>query len=276
MTLKKNNVLKLSALILGMLLLFSLFNFYKVTSNFDNFKEKSAVESKLKQSQLDEILEKYDSLKSFTKNNDASLVNSVNSKENKIVEFQNENVNNSDEKAINSQIQILRNTIQNDSKEVVLLNKKISFDKKTLSNLESLKQKEIKINADKLSVININARGVKIITDKYSRVSSNVKIQQLRVCFTVEGNEFIKKGEKKFYIQVVNPRNQIISTESTFIELKDVKLIYSAKVEANYTQKDIDICTYVDLEKSKTIKGKYKINVYNEFSKIGTAVFDHN
>jgi hypothetical protein len=145
-----------------------------------------------------------------------------------------------------------------------------------LSNLESLKQKEIKINADKLSVININARGVKIITDKYSRVSSNVKIQQLRVCFTVEGNEFIKKGEKKFYIQVVNPRNQIISTESTFIELKDVKLIYSAKVEANYTQKDIDICTYVDLEKSKTIKGKYKINVYNEFSKIGTAVFDHN
>ncbi|MEQ3662340.1 MAG: hypothetical protein ABNG96_06580, partial [Flavobacterium sp.] len=80
----------------------------------------------------------------------------------------------------------------------------------------------------------------------------------------------------KFYIQVVNPRNQIISTESTFIELKDVKLIYSAKVEANYTQKDIDICTYVDLEKSKTIKGKYKINVYNEFSKIGTAVFDHN
>ena len=50
---------------------------------------------------------------------------------------------------------------------------------------------------------------------------------------------------QSFYIQIVNPRNQIISTENTFIELKDVKLIYSAKVEANYAQKDIDI--YFDL-----------------------------
>ena len=47
----------------------------------------------------------------------------------------------------------------------------------------------------------------------------------------------------------------------------------------NYSEvlpKDVDICTYVDLEKNKTIKGDYIINVYNEFSKIGTAIFNHN
>ena len=185
------------------------------------------------------------------------------------------NLINSDENKINAEIKELKNAIKIDSKEVVALNKKIFSIRKTLNKLESLKQKEVKFKADKLSVININARGVKIISDKYIRLGDK-KIQQLRVCFTVEGNEFIKKGEKKFYIQVVNPRNQIISSESTFIELMDVKLIYSAKVEANYTQKDIDICAYVDLEKDKTIKGKYKINVYNEFSKIGTAIFEHN
>lgn len=272
MAFKKNNVLKLSTLILVLLLLFSLFKFYKVTSNFDNFKEKSFEESKLKQSQLDEILIKYDSLRLYTKENTSNFTNSIEREE---VSTLDNNTKNSDENIINSQIQILKNTIESDSKEVLFLTKKISSDKKTLNKLESLKIKEVNIKADKLSVTNINARGVKIITDKYSR-SSDKKIQQLRVCFTVEGNEFIKKGDKKFYIQIVNPRNQIISTENTFIELKDVKLIYSAKVEANYAQKDIDICTYVDLEKNKTIKGKYKINVYNEFSKIGTAIFDHN
>ena len=258
-----------------MLLFFSLFNFYKITSNFDSFKEKSAEDIKLKQSQLDEILIKYDSLKFFTKNDKSVVLNTIDKKESEVIENQEDNIENSNEDVINSQIKILKSTIDNNSKEIILLNNKINSDKKTLSSLESLKQKEVRVNADKLSVININARGVKIITDKYARIVDK-KIQQLRVCFTVEGNEFVKKGDKKFYIQVVNPRNQIISYESTFIELKDVKLIYSAKIEANYNQKDIDICTYVDLEKNKTIKGKYKINVYNEFSKIGTATFDHN
>ncbi len=275
MALKKNNVIKLSVLILALLLLFSLFNFYKVNSNFDSFKEKSAEESKLKQSQLDEILVKYDSLKYFTKDSELNNVNYLENKESEGIENKNTNLESSTEKAINSQIKVLKKSIDRDSKQVAFLNNKISSDKKTLSKLEALKQKEIKVKADKLSVTNINARGVKIITDKYSRTTDK-KIQQLRVCFTVEGNEFVKRGDKKFYIQVVNPRNQIISTEGTFIELKDVKLIYSTKVEANYTQKELDICTYVDLEKNKTYKGKYKINVYNEFSKIGTTIFEYN
>ncbi len=275
MALKKDNVLKMSALILLALLFFSLFNFYKVTSNFDNFKEKSSAESKLKQSQLDEILSKYDSLQDISKNNELIGINksekvSINEVEKRIADIENLDVD-----AINSQIQILKNSIKGGSKDITSINKRINTEKKILYKLESLKQKEVKVNADKLSVININARGVKIITDKYARISDK-KIQQLRVCFTVEGNEFVKKGDKSFYIQVVNPRNQIISTENKFIELHDVNLIYSAKVDAKYSQKDIDICTYVDLEKSKTIKGKYKINVYNEFSKIGTAIFEHN
>lgn len=275
MALRKNNVLIISSLILVVLLFLSLYNFYKITSNFDTFKVKSSTELKLKQSQLDEILIKYDSLKSFTSSDPTLTISNLDKIESVIFENKTGKFENSSEDDINSQINSLKTAIDENSKEVIYLNKKISLDKKALGNLESLKQKEIKIKADKLSAININTRGVKIITDKYGR-SKDDRIQQLRVCFTVEGNEFIRKGDKKFYIQVVNPRNQIISSESTFIELKDVKLIYSAKVEANYNQKDTDICTYVDLEKSKTIKGKYKINVYNEFSKIGTAIFEHN
>lgn len=275
MAFRKNNVLKISTLILVVLLLFSLFNFYKISSNFDAYKEKSSTEFKLKQSQLDEILKKYDSIKSFTINDKSLVVNNLDKIESVVFENKKGKIKNSSEADINSQINLLKNTIDKNTKEVAFLNKKINSDKKTLGGLESLKQREIRFDADKLSAVNINTRGVKIITDKYGR-NNDERIQQLRVCFTLEANEFIRKGEKKFYIQVVNPRNQIISSESTFIELKDVKLMYSAKVEANYNQKDTDICTYVNLEKNKTIKGKYKINVYNEFSKIGTSIFELN
>jgi hypothetical protein len=77
-------------------------------------------------------------------------------------------------------------------------------------------------------------------------------------------------------VQVVNPKNQIISLGDTSVESDaNVKLQYSASVTTNYQKKDTDVCTYVDLEKNKTIKGKYKINIYHDFVKIGTTIFEY-
>jgi hypothetical protein len=267
-----NNTVKLSALVFGGLFLFTLFNFHKVKTDLKIFKEKVTVDNKLQQNQFDVILKKYDSLNSSFKS-DIKIINSnidliPNTGKDK-------NFINSNQKDLNAEIKMLKSSIVQDNKKITELTNKVNSDKKSLRQLESLKLSDVKIKADKLSAININARGVKILSDMYSKSRAS-KIQQIRVCFTIEGNEFVKKGDKQFYIQVVNPKNQIISSESTFIELKDIKLIYSAKVDASYNQKDVDICTYVDLEKNKTIKGDYIINVYNEFSKIGTAIFNHN
>uniref|UniRef100_UPI00404A681F hypothetical protein n=1 Tax=Flavobacterium sp. TaxID=239 RepID=UPI00404A681F len=115
---------------------------------------------------------------------------------------------------------------------------------------------------------------MKIYSDNYDLKDS--KIQQLRVCFTLEENLLVKSGQKTIYVQVVNPKNQIISSGNTSVEsdLK-VKLQYSASVDANYQKKDTDVCTYVNLEQKKTIKGKYKINIYHDFVKIGTSVFEY-
>lgn len=96
------------------------------------------------------------------------------------------------------------------------------------------------------------------------------------MCFTLQGNEFIRQGNKDIYIQVVNPKNQIISAEDTSIIFNNIKLVYSAKTEALYNQKDVDVCSYVNLEPNKTIKGKYIINIYNSFSKIGTTIFQYD
>jgi hypothetical protein len=272
MTIKTNNILKISTFSLAIVCLLSAIYFYKSEDSFKKFKEKAKAENQLKQNNLDEILRKYDSVNFISKLHNIETIVSPSFIETK---FKNESFENLDLQSINKQIKLLKFSIENDKSQIDFLAKKIILDESTLGKLESLKQPEVNKKVNKLSVLNITARGVKILSDKLPK-SKNKKIQEIRICFTVEGNELVKKGDKQFYIQVVNPKNQIISLENTFIELKDIKLIYSAKVDAAYNQKDIDVCTYVDLEKDKTIKGKYKINIYNEFSKIGTSIFEYN
>ena len=91
---------------------------------------------------------------------------------------------------------------------------------------------------------------------------SEAKIQQLRVCFTLEENQLVNSGKRQFMLSG-KPKNQIISLE---IPLLNQMLMLSYNIVLPLlliTKKDTDVCTYVDLEKNKTIKGKYKINGRN-------------
>ena len=114
-----------------------------------------------------------------------------------------------------------------------------------------------------------------IIVDAFKSLFKTIT-KLSRPYFTLEENQLIKSGGKTIYVQVVNPKNQIISTGNTSVESDtNIKLQYSASVNANYQKLDTDVCTYVDLEQKKTIKGKYKINIYHDFVKIGTSIFEY-
>ena len=94
--------------------------------------------------------------------------------------------------------------------------------------------------------------------------------------FTLQRNDVVKSGSRKIYIQVVNPKNQIISKDNSYVEdAFGARLQFSAISEVNYNKKDTDVCAYVDLEKNKTIKGNYIINIYSDFTKIGSTIFEY-
>jgi hypothetical protein len=238
------------------LALFISVKYYKVSDDFDNYIEVSELENRILDSQLTEILHKYDSISAKSKidslrfHEKMSLMQSGKSLSNKT-------------KFNSVEDSIVFYAKKQQTKAVLLNNKSsVAADAKLLPK------------TDKLSALNINAKGVKIYSDNYSLKDS--KIQQLRVCFTLEENQLVKSGEKTIYVQIVNPKNQIISAGNTSVESDlNVKLQYSASVETNYKKEDTDVCTYVNLEQKKTIKGKYKINIYHDFVKIGTAVFEY-
>lgn len=276
MTFQKRTIIKISFTVLTLFVLLLVFGYYNVCSKYDSLLDQSNTENRLLQNQFDEILKKYDSLSINIENQETKEVeNAINTaiKDSEIFKSKGSNTT-IENRALENQINSLKSKISKDSDKILSINQEILKDKKVLMQLESYRKNEGKVRHDKLNAINLNVRGVKILSDLYSKTKAK-NIQQIRVCFTLEGNEFVRNGNKQLYVQVVNPKNQIISVRDTYLELDDIKLSYSAKMEAFYNKKDLDICTYVDLEPNKTVKGKYIINIYNSFSKIGTTIFEY-
>jgi hypothetical protein len=238
-----------------LLTLFFGVKYYKTSDDFNNYIETSDLENKVLESQLTEILHKYDSL---------SVKNKIDSlrfdEQLKLVQ------------SGKTSKQVSRFNSIEDS--IVFFAKQQQISKEITLKTNAITSPKAVSKTAQLTALNVNAKGVKIYSDAYKM--SDAKIQQLRVCFTLEENQLINSGNKTIYVQVVNPKNQIISSGDTSVESDtNIKLQYSASVSTNYQKKDTDVCTYVDLEKNKTIKGKYKINIYHDFVKIGTAIFEY-
>jgi hypothetical protein len=237
-----------------LLLLFFSVNYFKVKIEYAAFKKHSELEIKVLESQLGEILHKYDSLGLVEKNQQllSLAVDSVNQ--------------------INSNL--VNDSLVFYARKAQALNAKIAAKNQAILNDSNNTKTSEPASVNRLVAVNINAKGVKIYSNLYK--PNNSQIQQLRVCYTIQKNEIVKSGAKTLYIQVVNPKNQIISKDNLFVENESgVKLQYSALSEVNYNKTDTDVCAYVDLVQNKTPKGKYIINVYNEFTKIGSSTFDY-
>jgi hypothetical protein len=255
MTSKKNKITKISIIVLLLLLLFFGVNYYSVKVEFADFKKQSELEINVLESQLSEILHKYDSLGEESSKNAqliARLTDSA-SQANQTLVLDSMAFYADKAKAISAKIASKNQAIVKDKNATVATNP---------------------VPVNRLTAININTKGVKIYSDLYK--TSNSQIQQLRVCYTLQKNEIVKSGAKTLYIQLVNPKNQIISKENSSIENEaGVKLLYSAVSQVNYNKNDTDVCAYVDLIQNKTPKGKYIINIYSEFTKIGSSTFDY-
>lgn len=231
-------------------------------------------EKEILETQLDEILIKYDDLKienEQIRDEKEALIESAN----KISEKKNTNSRFVSEKTTEGKIYNLKVRNEDLKKEVAEIEKQIVSNQNKISELESHPNIE-KAAVKELRAINVNARGVRVMSDLYKKQKEQ-KIQEIRVCFTLEGNEFVGKGHKKVYIQIINPYNQVVSVDHEEIEDENGnKLKYSSRINTPYNQKDTDVCAYVDLEKNRTIKGTYKVNLFYDFKKIGSTTYQYN
>jgi DNA repair exonuclease SbcCD ATPase subunit len=134
---------------------------------------------------------------------------------------------------------------------------------------EELTQKVQK--AEVLTATNIAAVGLNSRSKEKDKVD---KIEKLRVCFTVRENAIAEAGRRFIYLRIIRPDEVVLtSSAENMIQVNGKQIIYSAKRELNYENKDIDMCIYYDNTEEELIPGTYHVKLYSKGFPIGETTF---
>ena len=99
------------------------------------------------------------------------------------------------------------------------------------------------------------------------------KVEKIRVCFTVRENKVVPAGTKDVYVRIIRPDDVLLaSSNSDVFPAGGEQLVFSAKRQLEYENKDIEMCIYWD-NTSSLIPGTYTVYVYSEGYEIGSTTF---
>jgi FtsZ-binding cell division protein ZapB len=141
-------------------------------------------------------------------------------------------------------------------------NVKLSTEKEDLS---SKVQKAAVITTSNIAVTPLNKRGKD--EDKSTRIT------KLRVCFTLRENAIAPAGSKEVYIRITRPDEMVLAySEGDVFEFQGQQIVYSAKRQVEYENKDLDVCVFWD-SNATLIVGTYTVDIFTDGALIGTSKF---
>ena len=124
------------------------------------------------------------------------------------------------------------------------------------------------------SVVNVvDLRGTAVIVRKSGKIvdtKRSSRADKVRACFTLTPNPIAKKGDRLLYIQVINPKNNLLG-EKSVIEFDSGTLNYSATINVFYENEELDVCILVDANEKDLVKGRYIINVCDGSTQVATS-----
>jgi cell division protein FtsB len=159
-------------------------------------------------------------------------------------------------------------TVQRDS-TIVVLGESKKFNEVLVGQNEEL-AKTVEKGA-KLSILNtktaaykLKSSGKQVETDKASRADV------LKVSFTIAENQIAKSGDKTYYIQVIDAKNNVLGDKKTET-FGDNTLTYSFKTTVQYENKTVNVSE--DLPGKDFAKGTYFINVFDNDELVSKTSF---
>ena len=249
-------------------------------------------EKQLIQSELSDMLDRYDKIKKDNSNISEALQIAKTNTENALANLESANATIKTILDFKNQYYLIKEENKNLNQIIDSLNytnqKLVETQKHTLntlnekqtviSNLETTNASlNKKIDEAALLVaasIDANAYkkatfGKKKITDKARRTKS------IDVCITLSKNALVSEGEKDIYIQIVNPKNNVVGNKGS-ISFGDHNLIYSQKKVIDYTNENLDLCAIIEGTENDIpfAKGLYYVNVFHDDIRLGSTTFE--
>jgi len=110
----------------------------------------------------------------------------------------------------------------------------------------------------------VRSSGKQIETDKASR------IDMLKISFTIAENKIAKSGDKTYYVQVIDAKNNVLGDKAT-ISFGDTSLTYSFTTSVKYENKTVDVSE--QLPGKDFAKGTYFVNVFDKGELVSKSSF---
>ncbi|RYG27944.1 MAG: hypothetical protein EOO01_40580, partial [Chitinophagaceae bacterium] len=161
-------------------------------------------------------------------------------------------------------------TVQRDSTVVALGQQKKFNDTLVIQNDNLAKTVE---KGSKLVVMNLRTQAIKqrssgkqIETERASRAD------KLKVCFSLAANAIAKSGEKTYYVQIIDSKNNVLGDKKTET-FGDQTLTYSFTTLVNYTNEAVNVCEFLDGKGKDFEKGNYFVNIFDKSELVSKTSF---
>lgn len=127
--------------------------------------------------------------------------------------------------------------------------------------------------ASKLTVMNLRTQGIKekssgreVVTERARRAD------KLKVCFSIAQNEVAKSGDKLYYVQIIDSKNNVLGEKRTE-NFGSQTLTYSFTTTVAYENKSVDVCENLEGNGVDFEKGSYFVNIFDKGELVSKTTF---
>jgi myosin heavy subunit len=285
-----NSKLKAIILVLAILLIGSLIYIFKLTSDAKTLQTtvttvKSEKESVLKD--LEDLKTNYDAAIAENTIMSDELITERDKVVKLIADLKASKGDNASLQKYKTQYKAMEQKMQNLMQEVAVLKKQnqtltTNLDSTTVELEDNKKYNQVLVGQNeqlaktvelgsKLSITNlktasykVRSSGKQIATDKASRTD------MLKINFTVAENKIAKSGDKTYYVQVIDSKNNVLGDKATIL-FGETSLTYSFTTTVKYENKTVEVSE--QLPGKDFAKGTYFVNVFDKGELVSKSSF---
>jgi hypothetical protein len=155
------------------------------------------------------------------------------------------------------------------------IREEVSIERKRNIQLNKAKE-ELSDKVELVAVFktfNVKAVGMRQKGSSESETDKVKRVERIKICFTLAGNNIIVPGKKNIYFRIAQPDRKILAKgrgdEYSFL-YKGERLQYSILETIDYKNVDQEICVYWDKRDTQELaEGPYNIDIYEGDAIIG-------
>ncbi len=144
-----------------------------------------------------------------------------------------------------------------------------AYNDSVVSQNNTLSEKVTK--AEKLQILNVKTNAYKQRSSgKLVETEKARRVDVIEIAFTIVANEVAPSGNKTYYIQVIDPKNNVIGEKGTEV-FGEYNLTYSFITNAIYENKTMEVKEKISGKDFE--KGLYHVNVFDKSTNVASTTF---